>query len=207
MNGRSWVGAPLLAIAFSCAPLIDFDSLTKGSDAGDAGDAIDASNALDASDAGNASDAGGANDSGDAGEVGNTSDAPFDAGNPCANVTTANDGFYCGQSTENGFAGGDSKTLYQCSGGGTVGEHVCVDDCVIAPQGYSDVCDECSTKGNGAWCGKEFQWPPYMLQPYVQNLANLKFICSNGKSQQTPIPCLAATPTCHPMDGGAVCGT
>lgn len=208
----------LLALPFvapaACAPLIDFDALTAGGGADAAADAshdattdapteatadgatggdADASTQPDAGDSAAALDAGdAANDALDA--------APLDAGNPCSNVPSSGNGFYCGSSQENGFAGGATNTLYQCADGSTASTNPCAVDCVTAPPNYSDTCDQCSTKHDGTWCGSEFPG-------YVPDLANVKFTCTAGKNNGTPIPCLAPTPKCHPADGGATCGT
>jgi hypothetical protein len=191
VNARSLLAASLLALPVACAPLIDFDALTNGEGGADAGTDGSRDSGTVTSDASDASTPSDAND-GDATDV--------DAGNPCANVTAANDGYYCGTSHESGFAGGAPNTLYQCSSGVTTSVTPCVVDCITDPPGYSDTCDQCNTKSDGTWCGSEFPG-------YVSNLANVKFTCAAGQNNGAPIACTGATPKCHPMDGGAFCGT
>jgi hypothetical protein len=63
------------------------------------------------------------------------------APNPCANVPSSGNGLYCGRSTEDGFAGGDPDTLYDCRDGATVSTTACPNGCFIAPAGTADGCN------------------------------------------------------------------
>jgi hypothetical protein len=58
---------------------------------------------------------------------------------PCAHVTSANDGAYCGASRQSGFAGGDEGTLYACRGGRTTAVR-CRSKCGLEPVGRADHC-------------------------------------------------------------------
>lgn len=61
--------------------------------------------------------------------------------NPCANVSSANNGVYCGSSSQNGFSGGSAGTLYDCENGWVASEKTCPDGCHIAPAGQNDSCN------------------------------------------------------------------
>jgi len=61
--------------------------------------------------------------------------------NPCAKVSAANSGVYCGKSNQNGFAGGSPTTLYDCENGWVASTKTCPDGCFIAPAGKADGCN------------------------------------------------------------------
>ncbi|MHB1843402.1 MAG: MYXO-CTERM sorting domain-containing protein [Deltaproteobacteria bacterium] len=62
--------------------------------------------------------------------------APVD---PCA--TAAYGGYYCGSSTQNGFAGGDPSSLYLCNNGKTQTKTYCPYGCTVEPSGTNDRCN------------------------------------------------------------------
>lgn len=70
--------------------------------------------------------------------------------NPCANVSAANDGVYCGKSSQNGFGGGSPTTLYDCQNGWVASTKTCADGCFIAPAGQDDGCNTSAPDGGGA---------------------------------------------------------
>jgi hypothetical protein len=195
---------PFVAPA-ACAPLIDFDALTSGNGADAGGEAShDATADAPAETGGDGApsddaDAAAQADVVDAG--GDVLDAaPFDAGDPCLKVPSVDNGYYCGTSLMNGFSGGVPNDLYLCVDGSAASTTPCAVDCVTAPLDYPDTCDQCATKPDGTWCGSEFPG-------YLPALANVKFTCTGGKNNGTPIACVNPTPACHPADGGAACGT
>ncbi|HEY8040884.1 MAG TPA: hypothetical protein VIF15_13860 [Polyangiaceae bacterium] len=181
MTTRRLAVVALGATLAACAPLLDFDALTGGGSSADAG----------GEDGGDAGPDTGGEGGGDAGQAG-------DAGDPCTGVPAIDNGFYCGGSTENGFAGGSADALYACEDGGVANVTPCPSGCVVAPPGYPDTCDECASKHDGAWCGREF----FGFQAI---LANVVFQCAGGKNAAAPVACGGATPTCQPRDGGATC--
>ncbi|HEX8791560.1 MAG TPA: hypothetical protein VF765_11465 [Polyangiaceae bacterium] len=61
--------------------------------------------------------------------------------NPCANVPAADNGVYCGKSSQNGFGGGSPNTLYDCENGWVASTKTCADGCAIAPAGQNDGCN------------------------------------------------------------------
>jgi len=61
--------------------------------------------------------------------------------NPCANVSAANSGVYCGKSNQNGFAGGSPTTLYDCENGWVATTKMCPGGCFLAPAGQADGCN------------------------------------------------------------------
>jgi len=61
--------------------------------------------------------------------------------NPCANVSAANSGVYCGKSNQDGFAGGSPTTLYDCENGWVASTKTCANGCFIAPAGQADACN------------------------------------------------------------------
>jgi hypothetical protein len=85
--------------------------------------------------------------------------------NPCANVSGANNGTYCGSSTQSGFAGGPDvspTTLYDCENGRVASTRSCSEGCQVAGAGMSDSCygDPCthvSAANGGLYCGKSTQ--------------------------------------------------
>jgi hypothetical protein len=89
--------------------------------------------------------------------------------NPCINVSHANNGLYCGASTQAGFLGHsvnsntDSATMYECIDGQVAREDPCELGCVVAPAGVADHCvnnDPCaavSSANNGVYCGTSTQ--------------------------------------------------
>jgi hypothetical protein len=60
---------------------------------------------------------------------------------PCANVSAANSGEYCGSSNQSGFGGGSSNVLYTCANGATTKTQTCSNGCHIAPAGQQDSCN------------------------------------------------------------------
>lgn len=73
--------------------------------------------------------------------------------NPCANVSAANSGVYCGRSNQNGFAGGSPGTLYDCENGWVASTKVCPDGCTIAPAGQNDGCNTSPPDAGGVDAG------------------------------------------------------
>ncbi len=80
--------------------------------------------------------------------------------NPCAGVSHANNGLYCGLSnqTASGFnrAIADQKTVYECFDGQIANEEHCRTNCFVAPPGHPDGCgDPCSgVTEDGFYCGR-----------------------------------------------------
>ena len=65
--------------------------------------------------------------------------APPTPSGPCAKVTSANDGAYCGASRQSSFAGGDEGTLYVCRSGRTTAVR-CQSKCGLEAVGRADHC-------------------------------------------------------------------
>jgi hypothetical protein len=86
-------------------------------------------------------------------------------------VTTScphGNGLYCGG---DGITG-DSKTLYQCTGGSLAVSAVCVASCVTAPSGTNDFCGAGSCPGgNGLYCGGDG----------VPGVTGTLYSCASGK--------------------------
>jgi hypothetical protein len=82
----------------------------------------------------------------------------------CAKVPSSANGMYCGSSRQSGFAGGDSKTIYDCVNGKTAGTTYCAFGCFVAPPGAPDGCnsaDPCANvpaADNGAYCAGSTQF-------------------------------------------------
>jgi hypothetical protein len=160
-------------LAAACAPALDFDALTRGGSKNDAG----------------SDSPGDGPSSADAIEEYST--------NPCANVPSADNGAYCGKSTQNKFCCGMPNTLYKCLDGSVAATQVCSPNCILETAGLPDTCDECSSKQDGVWCGSEFAG-------YSSLLANVVFTCQSGVYVSST-PCTGAQPVCQPNDGGASC--
>lgn len=176
--------ATLTASLLACAPLIDFDSLTDHhADASDADAAGDGAASADGS-SGDAT----ARDAG-------TSDTGVSDASACQDQ---NNGFYCANDGLDAYAG-DPTDLVWCFGNAIQTIEKCNNGCIASPFLYPDTCDKCTTKGNGAWCGKEFS-------TYRSELKEVVFFCDGGKNGAPPQACGVASPTCHPKDGGASCG-
>jgi hypothetical protein len=115
---------------------------------------------------------------------------------PCAGVSPANDGVYCGGSRESGFAGGSTNTLYTCAHGKTAREQPCALGCYVAPPGTPDACnpDPCanvSSANDGIYCGKSNE------NGFGGGYANELYTCENGKTATTqvcPDTCYVAPP-------------
>ena len=65
---------------------------------------------------------------------------------PCAAVSPAHEGKYCGGSRQSGFRGGDPSTLYTCRGGAATAVR-CRGACTLEPPGRDD---HCSIPAGGA---------------------------------------------------------
>jgi hypothetical protein len=67
--------------------------------------------------------------------------------NPCAGVPPADNGVYCGTSTQNGFAGGSPGVLYDCQNGFVASTQTCPSGCYLAPPGKPDGCNQAASDG------------------------------------------------------------
>lgn len=67
------------------------------------------------------------------------STTPAVAADPCAGVSPAHEGKYCGGSRQSGFGGGDASTLYTCRGGSATAAR-CRGTCTLEPAGRDDHC-------------------------------------------------------------------
>jgi hypothetical protein len=194
--------AASLPLAVACAPALDFDGLTGGSKTDAAGDGTvdaqeDGKPPTDAASDSFSPDAG-SDSPGDAPSSADAVDAIEEySANPCANVPSADNGAYCGKSTQNRFCCGMPNTLYKCVNGGVAATQVCSPDCILESMGLPDTCDECNSKHDGVWCGSEFAG-------YSSLLANVVFTCQAGVYVSST-PCTGAQPVCQPNDGGATC--
>ncbi|HTQ47877.1 MAG TPA: hypothetical protein VMI75_34205 [Polyangiaceae bacterium] len=204
---RTWLLSVLAAAAVptgaACAPALDFDALTRGNGSKDASDdrTVDAQgDAPD--DRGSALDA----DSDSASPTDAGIDAPADAppstdaaeeyaADPCANVDAANNGLYCGRSTQAGFSDGDPLYVYTCVNGMVSNVVSCPNGCFIAPAGYEDECDQCGGRPDGVYCGSQFS--------YLSPSDRLLIVCSAG---HVPDGGLTPCSTSCVLDGGAHCG-
>jgi hypothetical protein len=199
--------APLLSslaagwglLAMACAPALDFDSLTSGGPKTDAsGDATvdaaaDGNSPLDApGDSPLPSDAG----SDSPGDGSSSTDAVEEyAADPCANVDAANNGLYCGRSTQSGFSDGDPLYVYTCVGGMVSNIVSCPNGCFIAPAGYQDECDQCGGRADGVYCGSQFSYPSPSDRLLIICASNH---ISDGGIQACDAGCV--------LSGGAHCG-
>jgi hypothetical protein len=61
---------------------------------------------------------------------------------PCANVPAANNGIYCGRTTQTGFATSlaNPGAIYECQNGVTLWAQSCQNGCFLAPSGQDDGC-------------------------------------------------------------------
>jgi lysozyme len=113
----------------------------------------------------------------------NTDVPPGGSSDPCS--TTLYNGIYCGASTENGFGGGDPKTLYDCENGVTKSKTSCPNGCTVAPSGQNDYCnagpaDPCqNTQYGGLYCGASNQYG------FAGGDPNTIYDCQNGKTIST----------------------
>jgi hypothetical protein len=162
-------GVALFAFALSaCAPLIDWDALTDGGGA-------DAS-VPDASRDGTAPDA--ESD----GQEDAQEDGPEDGppANPCALVNCFMcNGYYCGRSNQNGFAGAAPNTLYECVDGSTVGTTTCETDCIMSTSTFPDFCDHCTGLPDGTYCGSALGYSGGYNGAFNQ-LDKVIFSCEGG---------------------------
>jgi hypothetical protein len=104
--------------------------------------------------------------------------------NPCAGVSAANSGVYCGASREGGFSGGGASTLYTCSGGQTTGTASCPRGCFIAPAGQADGCvdNPCahvSSANDGLYCGSSTE------SGFADGAPGTLYTCTNGQVSAT----------------------
>ncbi len=62
---------------------------------------------------------------------------------PCAHVSSANNGKYCGRSTQSGFGTSNASAfvLYTCTNQRTAASQFCVNGCTVAPAGTADHCN------------------------------------------------------------------
>ena len=108
--------------------------------------------------------------------------------NPCAGVSAANGGLYCGSSTENGFSGGNPTSLYDCQNGQVASQQSCQYGCTVEPSGTNDQCnpppkDPCSTATYGGYyCGESTE------NGFGGGNPDLLYLCNGGKTQSTT-PC------------------
>lgn len=146
----------------ACAPLLDWSDLTAGVDASTA----DASHDRAVPDA--APDA--------------RADACPDAfpANPCAlvNCDLCN-GYYCGRSMQNGFAGGDPSSLYECVDGSTLDVQRCETGCIISTSTLADCCDHCTGLADGTYCGSTLGYTGGYNGAFAA-LRNVIFSCRGG---------------------------
>jgi hypothetical protein len=109
---------------------------------------------------------------------------PRSSGNPCKNVPSADNGLYCGSSTQFGFGGGAANTLYTCTNGGVTATQTCAAGCTIAAPGQPDHCatDPCagvSAANNGQYCGASRQLG------FAGGSTSVVYTCTNGKTAST----------------------
>lgn len=148
--------------------------------------------------------------------------------NPCREVTHANNGQYCGTSTQSGFLPGsaDPSTVYECFDGQVANEQHCQAGCFVAPAGQPDACntsDPCAAvpgTANGTYCTSStqsgFNQRHTAVQSSVYNCVNSKTAdysycfwngCTVAPSGQpdkcTTDPCAGVSST----NNGAFCGT
>jgi hypothetical protein len=98
---------------------------------------------------------------------------------PCSGVPSSADGVYCGSSTQSGFKGGSSSTLYTCHGGQVTGTQSCKFGCYVAPAGqadgcYADPCTHVPSADNGVYCGKSTQ------SGFAGGSGSTLYTCTNG---------------------------
>jgi hypothetical protein len=190
----SALGAATVALGAACAPALDFDALTRNNGSKDASD----DGTADAPDERSSS---GDSPSPDAG-IDSPEDSPSAtdaaeeyAADPCASVDAANNGLYCGRSTQSGFSDGDPLYVYTCVNGMVSNIVSCPNGCFIAPAGYEDECDQCGGRQDGVYCGSQFS--------YLSPSDRLLIVCSAGHVPDGGItPCS----TSCVLDGGAHCG-
>jgi len=104
---------------------------------------------------------------------------------PCAHVASADNGLYCGASTQSGFAVDSPLKLFNCQNGhGTVTN--CPFGCVVAPAGTADSCraDPCAgvpSSGNGVYCGRSNQ------AGFRGGNDQVLYNCQNGHTASTQV--------------------
>jgi hypothetical protein len=216
--------AATLVSAAGCVPALDLDALTAGADAsveardGRATEAGDggADSASDAAPdgAGDAAPDGagdaapdGAGDAapdgaGDAAPDGaseasasdGSADAP--AADPCSDVTWPDAGFFCGRTTQFGFAPSkaDSMTLYECFKNTSVWKERCPSGCYIGPTMMPDGCnpDPCRTVSaghDGQYCGLSTQNGFDRANAYPSALYTCRSGATTGRIECGPVGC------------------
>jgi hypothetical protein len=143
--------------------------------------------------------------------------------NPCANVAGADNGTYCGSSTQSGFAGGPNvspTTLFICQNGSVAKTSTCSEGCKLEAAGhpddcYSDPCTHVPAANNGLYCGRSNQTGFAGASSYIV------YDCESGRTkgiQTCPWGCFMANPGtndgCNPDpctnvsggNDGAYCG-
>jgi hypothetical protein len=72
------------------------------------------------------------------------------AADPCGNVAAADNGTYCGSSTQSGFGSGKPGVLYDCENGFVASTTKCPYGCFIAAAGMADGCNAAPVADAGA---------------------------------------------------------
>lgn len=118
-------------------------------------------------------------------------DAPTTTAVSCDGVP---DSAYCGDDL-----GGDSNTLYTCTGGQLTKQTPCTNGCTIAPVNVSDYCTsatpDCSFLPDGTYCGTD----GVFADP------NTLYTCQDEVAQSNPTFCTFGCITSGDMSGNDVC--
>jgi hypothetical protein len=187
---RRLVALLVLTAPAGCAALVDWGTLTDDHGARDASAGADApatdGTVVDAreEDAGSGPDA-------DAGAVG---DADASAVDPCSTIAQQScalcNGYYCGKSMQNGFAGGARNVVYLCIDGSTdkQGTITCQTQCLVSENQYADCCDQCTGFADGTYCGSTLGYLGGYNGAFTE-LQSVIFTCEGGLSVAGEIPC------------------
>ncbi|MDP9036586.1 MAG: hypothetical protein M3O50_17425 [Myxococcota bacterium] len=152
MSTRRVLLALLAVPALTCAPFVDFDSLTAGADAGAL---VDAATVLESARS-------------DAALV----DAGSDADGPCQ---TVGGGWYCATDGLHGYDGSSTDLVY-CFSHKIISVDHCGNGCFISPSVHPDTCDQCAGKPDGSYCARAFA--TFASQPFFTN--DLIYTCTAG---------------------------
>jgi hypothetical protein len=73
---------------------------------------------------------------------GDASKPPPKPGDPCANVPSTDDGYFCATATKDGFnpKAADGTSVYHCVAGQVAHVQKCTNGCTVEPKGTPDKC-------------------------------------------------------------------
>ena len=128
--------------------------------------------------------------------------APLDArgdGNaaPAAPCSGLKDGTYCANDGLHDYRGPPSD-LVDCDGGAIASVRACDAGCLAMTNPFPDTCNECNTKPNGLYCGRDFPGFPatnadFLIQCQATNAVQI-VACARGCRSRTATTAAACSP-------------